>query len=385
MKIRITDNIKKYIIIYIAVLLALYLVIEMVPKVTDIFETTQVLEPGSLQLTNEATGYLIKKETISISPESGSIKYLVDEGSAVRKNQKVVKIDENAEGNELLGKYEDLMQQLSGYNGVSASLRTPMSGIFSLSMDGGEQALSPDRMDSLTYKKLKDLPLHQESLRESNVNLGDPIYKVTSDSKWYVVCWLDEETASHYEPGQAVNLALPAGTVAATVRSIDKEKKRFKVIFRSDRYYKELADTREVKMTIEDSNRSGLLIDNNCLIEKNGETGVYVRDKNGDYYFVPVNVLETDGKDSVISESSFIDDEGATVYTVSVYDEVLKQPKKQLKKELRQQEKEQKKEQQKTTRKTKESTEQTTEQTTEQQTEEQKEQPTEQQTEKQTE
>ena len=80
MKIRITDNIKKYIIIYIAVLLALYLVIEMVPKVTDIFETTQVLEPGSLQLTNEATGYLIKKETISISPESGSIKYLVDEG-----------------------------------------------------------------------------------------------------------------------------------------------------------------------------------------------------------------------------------------------------------------------------------------------------------------
>ncbi len=46
MKIKISGNIRKYIIIYLALVLALYLVIVIVPRVTDIFETTQILEPG---------------------------------------------------------------------------------------------------------------------------------------------------------------------------------------------------------------------------------------------------------------------------------------------------------------------------------------------------
>ena len=38
-------------------------------------------------------GYLIKTEYIIISPESGTITYLQTPGTAVRKNQKVVRID----------------------------------------------------------------------------------------------------------------------------------------------------------------------------------------------------------------------------------------------------------------------------------------------------
>ena len=54
-----------------------------------------------------------------------------------------------------------------------------------------------------------------------------------------------------------------------------------------------------------------------------------------------VNEKETDGEESVISESSFYDpDKEDIVYTVSVYDEVLKQPEKQLKKDLKKEEKE---------------------------------------------
>ncbi len=339
MKIKISRNIRKYIILYLALILILYLVIEMVPRMTTAFETTQILEPGNLVLTCETTGYLIKEETINIAPESGTIKYLVKEGTVVSKNRKVIEIGESEANMEGSVKYEDLLDGMQGYSGLVERRRTPISGVFSLSMDGSEQAMNPAHMDSLSYEKVKDLPMKARSLETGAVAAGDPMYKVTDDNKWYVVCWLDKDEAEGYSEGQEMKLQLPAGTVDATIRSVTKEEDRYKVIFRSDMYYKELAASREVDMTITSSDCSGLLVDNVCLIEKEGKQGVYVRNKNGDYYFVQVNVIETDGKESVISESSYYDPEKEDiVYTVSVYDEVLKQPEKALKQELKEQE-----------------------------------------------
>lgn len=343
MKIKISRNIRKYLILYLALILILYLVIEMVPKVTNIFETTQILEPGNLVLTCEATGYVIKSEAIVISPESGEITYKVKEGTAVSKNRKVVAIEESGAVGEESHKYSDLMEQMKGYEGIYKQKKAPISGIFSLTMDGSERELNPAHMDSLTYEKVKDLPLKGKDLRADDVTEGDPIYKVTDDNKWYVACWLEKDQVKDYTEGQQVNLRLPAGTASAVIRSITKEENLYKVIFSSDRYYKELATTREVEMTIASSERSGLVVDNGCIIEKDGMQGVYVRDKNGDYYFMEVNVIETDGKESVISESSYYDPEKEDiVYTVSVYDEVLKNPEKALKQELKEQEKQEK-------------------------------------------
>lgn len=341
MKIKISRNIRKYIILYLALILILYLVIEMVPRMTTAFETTQILEPGNLVLTCEATGYVIKEEVISIAPESGSVKYLVKDGTPVSKSRKVVEIQDSGATMEASRKYADLMDGLDGYSGIFEKKKAPISGIFCLSMDGSEQAMNPAHMDSLTYEKVKELPMKARSLETGAVAAGDPMYKVTDDNKWYVVCWLDKEEAGGYSEGQDMKLNLPAGSVDATIRSVTKEEDRYKVIFYTDMYYKELATSREVEMTITSSDRSGLLVDNECLIEKEGKQGVYVRNKNGDYYFVQVNVIETDGKQSVISESSYYDPEKEDiVYTVSVYDEVLKQPEKALKQELKEQEKE---------------------------------------------
>ena len=53
MKIKLSKKTKKAISVYIAALLILYIVVEVLPKVTDIFETTQVLEPGTLKVSYE--------------------------------------------------------------------------------------------------------------------------------------------------------------------------------------------------------------------------------------------------------------------------------------------------------------------------------------------
>ena len=343
MKINIPKKIQKYIIIYIILLLALYLVIEIMPRVTNIFETTQILEPGEVQLTCDASGYVIKTEAIAVAPEGADIKFVKKEGSAVRKNQKVVNVHpDGTEGNPA---HKDILEKLEDYDGMYDTWKTPVSGILCFYADGAEQALHPSRMDSLTQADVKDISIKEKKLETDHVNPGQPFYKVTNDNKWYVVCWLRKSAVEDFFEGQMVKLQMSEDTVvSATIRSITKEKKKYKIIFYSDMYYKELPRARKVDFTIESSEQSGLLIDNECIIEKHGEQGVYVRNKNGDDYFVRVNVVETDGEESVISESSFYDpDKEDIVYTVSVYDEVLKQPEKQLKKDLKKEEKEKEK------------------------------------------
>ena len=79
-------------------------------------------------------------------------------------------------------------------------------------------------------------------------------------------------------------------------------------------------------MTIVTSDNDGLIVDNKCIIEKDGKKGVYVRNKNGEYEFKQIKVISSNGEESVIEDATFIDEEGNQVYTVDVYDEVLKHP-----------------------------------------------------------
>ena len=343
MKIKITKDIRKYLILYLTLVICLFLLIEIVPKMTNIFETTQTLEPGDLVVSEKASGYVVKTEYIAVTPDGGPITYLVKENAPVRKNQKVVSIVDTDEFAEPSGDYTDVLEWLDGYEGLVETKRTPISGLFSLSMDGAEKELNPAHLDDLTYEHVKNLSLNARDMKRENVSAGDPVYKVTNDNRWYIVSWMKEKTAENYTEGQSVKLQLPAGTCNARVRSISKEGKRYKVIFSIDVYYSELTTVREVDMTIESSEQSGLLVDNGCIIEKDGHEGVYVRDKNGDFNFVRINVIESDGKESVISESTFIDlSTGDTVVTVNVYDEVLKSPKGALRKDQREEQKKKK-------------------------------------------
>ena len=339
MKITIPRHIRKYLIIYIALLLFLFVVIEFIPRVTTIFETTEILEPGDLQITSEAEGYFVKKEAIATADVSGTVTYKVKDGTIVQKGRTVVELQKLERTEGISRKFSELMTRLEGYDGLSKGGKTPISGIFCLSMDGCERDLNPEKLDDLTHEQVSGMQMQQKSLEQNSVLEEEPIYKITSDDRWYLVCWMKKKQAAGYSEGQIVTLELPAGEVSATVRSIDEEGKEYKVIFRSNMYYPDLATSREADFTIVNSDSSGLLLSNRCIIEKHGKEGVYVRNKNGDYRFVQIRVINTDGEMSVVAEQSFYDEKGRKVNTVSVYDEVLRNPSRALKKDLKEEEK----------------------------------------------
>ena len=300
---------------------------------TDIFETTQTLEPGTLRIAYETTGYLIKDESVGIAPESGDIQYLVAVGTAVKKGYPIVSVTPDGESNQD-ARFGEYMNKLDGYEGLSEEYNSPISGVFSLTVDGYEDYFTPDKMDKIKRETVESLSYKSANLERSSVIEGEPIYKVSNDDNWYVLCWVDKETAESYSEGRAVSLELPEGTVDASVHSVREDGDDYRVIFYLNVYYEAFCESRAVDMSIVTSDNEGLLVDNKCIVEKNGQQGVYVVDKNGDYVFTRISVISTDGEQSVIEDATFVDEEGNQVYTVDVYDEVLKHPENALRSDL---------------------------------------------------
>lgn len=328
--------------IYLAILVILYLVIVLVPKVTDAFEATETLEPGNLKLSCDTSGYFVKKEAIATAGNAGEISYKHKVGDIVGKGWPMLTIDSGEAiqeaGGVVSSAFANQMNELKGFKRLQETNKSPMSGIYSLSIDGNEAYFSPENLEDITRDEADARSTKEKSLERSNTTAGDPLFKITSDGRWYFVCWLKEKDKERFDQGQEVTLSLPEGDVEGTIDTIEGEGKRFKVIVTSNRYYKDLATVRKADATITGKDVTGLKINNNCMIEKKGVTGVYVRDKNGDYAFTPVQIISTDGKESILTESRFYDAKGKTVMTVTVYDEVSKNPERELKRDLKKEE-----------------------------------------------
>ena len=72
------------------------------------------------------------------------------------------------------------------------------------------------------------------------------------------------------------------------------------------------------------SNRTGIILEADSIVEEDGQEGVYVVNKLGKTNFVPVKILSTDGEKTVVEKNYYYDSEGNTVTTVKNYDEILR-------------------------------------------------------------
>lgn len=332
-----TKKTKKAIFIYLAVLMALYVVVEILPKVTDIFETTQVLEPGTLTLANETTGYFIKEEQVGIAAETGKLQYLEEEGAAVKKGHKIVSInaDSGGEDRKEEKRFGEYTGRLKGFEGISDEYTAPISGVLTFTIDGYEDYFTVDNMMKIKRETVEGLHYESVNLDRAHAIKGEPIYKISNDDSWYILCWVDKKNAESYYEGRSVTIELPEGSIDAVVGNMKRDGEDFRVIFHSDVYYKTFGSSRAEDINIITSDNTGLKINNKCIIDRKGETGVYVKNKNGDYVFNRIKIIASDDKESVIEDATFIDEDGNQVYTVDVYDEVLKHPKSALEKDLK--------------------------------------------------
>jgi len=392
---------KRILVLFCTTLVILFIIIYVFPNVTGALKKTEIIEYGSLQVTDQVTAYIVRSETVYFANKSGSLNYYVQEGEQVRKGVKILDIADGSQG-DTESPYQKLMERISRFNGgvsifsddirkikaqivnlenerdaaVSAGeteqaarleqqiLRLsqkkdyiqanddkakeelmhqnrPVSGfgvipenyisqangIISYYVDGFESEFTPENIALLSREKIQGMNIEVQNLVRETTLSGEPVYKVVDHKKWYAVFWVAPENIVKYEKGKKAVINLPLGQVDGTVYDILDDDGYWLVILEFNKYYEEFARIRKVNAEVITSDYSGLIIQNESITTKDGQPGVFVKDKSGDYVFKPVKIITSDGEWSLVEVSYFYTEDGASkVDTVNIYDEILKKP-----------------------------------------------------------
>lgn len=323
----------RIVFIFLITLAILYCIIYIVPKITGAFVATSTVDYGELITADDATGYIVRDEQVFFAGDTGVPNYYIEDDELVRLGTRVMelKIEKKKKSKEGLKpdeKYESIIK-LSGKDSIKTKdYTTNIDGLVSFYSDGREAKLNSENMADLSrqyYEKLTQDDVL--SLRRDHIVKGEPVFKVVDRSKWYVVVYLDKHAAESYDELTYVTLRIGDEDIGATVVNKIEEGNQYKIIFKADKYFPDLCKARVVKLRIITDSTVGLIVDNRSITKKDGVTGVYVKNKVGDYKFVPINILAKTKEKSAVSKKSFIDEKGNYVLTIDTYDEILKNPK----------------------------------------------------------
>lgn len=328
---------RKPILIYILAVLVLGLFIYVVPLVTDAFEDTTVLDRGVIQMTEETDCYFVRTETVYEAGAAGSIKYNIKEGTHIKAGTILADFQANeAEGSEVMAarsKYADIIEKIGDAAIRTKSFEAQSSGVICYYADGYEATLTPASMAGYTRESIKEIDgVKAVELKQSPARKIEPVLKICDNDNWYIMCWVESASIANYEVGNGVTVTLPEGTVDMEVYSIKQDGDYWKLILWSNNYYEAFAKSRVEEGAITSRDYEGLKTETSNIISYTDKTTnekypvVLVQKQNGEYRIVRVKVKANDGEYSILSDVSFVDENGILHETVNIYDEILRNP-----------------------------------------------------------
>jgi len=366
------------VILYIIAVAALCVILYAAPKIQGFGMQTEIVEYTDLPVKATVSGVFVRTETLYLAAATGKPEYLETEGTKVRRGTQVFWVDESAPAPTVASEHPaiDAVLAAAGADAqVSEGGIATMTAIVSYYADGYERRISPETMHSLSPDILETLPADSVSLTRSWVRAGEPVYKFTDNNLWYFVFWvtpaggaaeaaagasadvanaeatdadasadaagaeateaqasadaMDAEpdpAIANYTLGRVVDLDLVTTRVKATVESVEPSGGGWRVILRSDMYYKDLPLHRTREVTVIFAEYSGAVVSVSAVLERDGQNGVFVKQQSGTWKWVPVQILrESDGK-YLIAVESFFNEAQEKVLTINYYDEVMSDP-----------------------------------------------------------
>ncbi|MBQ8562395.1 MAG: hypothetical protein IJ443_00715 [Firmicutes bacterium] len=313
-----TKGTKRTIFIYLLILVVLYVIIYIVPQVSDIFVETYTAEYGTLQVTDDATCLFVRNEKTYTAKSAGSVDRVVKSGRLMRSGAHIVDVGSTAY-------YSD------------------MRGIISYYYDGLETAYTPETMTTITSAALsreKEEANPVKKAASGEAAAGDVVYKVVDNQKWYLLCWLKQDAIGKYRQGGTVIVDFKDGgkdgestQLQMYIDALVPQGGETMLILSCNRHYKDFARYRTRECRLIASRTSGIFLETDSIVEKDGQKGVYVVDKLGNYNFTPVQILGQDGDVTVVTKNYFYDAEGYAVSTVQNYYTILRPEKEDAEKD----------------------------------------------------
>ncbi len=345
-------------------------------------KTSYTLEFGNIDVSVTAKALLLRNELLVKTESSGQIQYVIAEGEKIKRNQVVAQIapgsvesdkgndfdqpektavtidleqlnydiaylstkikyaishDQYGEIYELRDDLEmklDKQSRMTGIIGTDAvisesitndtiQLMSPRSGVVSYYIDGFEEVLTDNNLYAIDFERFLEqtiIPINHSSY---TVSENDSVYKIVDSNHWKLIAMIGEHEADFFSEGKILNITIGEEIVTGQVIDIISQETGQALVIDMRQMISDFQKVRQVETVLNPSNYRGLLIENSSLVKQDGDYGVYVLNVNNQVRFVPVKIIGYDQERAIVMSDSY-QDEGKTVRTVSLYDEVIK-------------------------------------------------------------
>lgn len=180
-------------------------------------------------------------------------------------------------------KIAEIQNEISALNSTgtpSEIITAEESGYYVSKLDGFENVLTSNDIDSLTVEML-DKAFNGKKSEISDSSIG----KIIDGYNWYIATVIDSSEAGSFTKGKSVRLMFddsgknPVKTVVHLVKNFDSSKTL--LVFRCNLMNEELAALRKVDGKIVLNEYTGLRVDRDAVrLDEEGNSGVYVRTGN---------------------------------------------------------------------------------------------------------
>lgn len=331
------------IILYIALVILCISVIYVVPSVKGLLEKTYVTEFGRISISDEVSGYILRDEVVYVAAQDMKFKRLAEHNVLTKAKARIIEVEPEEEPADAAGtaepaepeeeesnvhrKYRSLLEEVGEHTVETAKGKSADAGYISYYLDGAETDLSLSRLMDLTESDLKSLTKKNAvDMPESKCNKGDPVFKVTRNSKWYLVFFLDNKDAEKYYTGRTVTINIDGEEVRVTVAYTEPGDKKTKIALSCKHFYEGFLETRRLDTVVTVASAEGLVLKDTSLVEKNGQIGVLVKNKLGQHVFKPISIKADNGEECVAYSDIYVDEGGNFVETIGTYDEIIEEP-----------------------------------------------------------
>ena len=168
-------------------------------------------------------------------------------------------------------------------------------------VDGWEESLDPDSLATLKPDELIELNIVPEDVRKNDASEGDALYKLVTNDTWYMVLSVPKEKREAYSLNSNVTVIFDKGSVRAKVSESYDRGDYAMIILKTGRYFEYFAQLRTQDVKVITSDYTGLLLPVTAVTQQDEENGVYVLGIDGNYSFVPVEILTQSGDTILVS------------------------------------------------------------------------------------
>lgn len=204
----------------------------------------------------------------------------------------------------------------AGLGGASQAFYSTAAGYFVDHVDGQEQVLTEDEMQSMTAKQISDFVQSYEGYQADSTSV-----KIVKDHNWYYAVTVSEDQVKSLKAGNKATLQFPSQneSISVAVESVDFDEASglYKVVFLGDTINDFLLSTRVLSAEVLVNSYKGLKVPKEAIRFQGDEMGVYIQTMNK-VYFRKLDVLyETD--DFVVSKTYYDNTDGY----LELYDDVI--------------------------------------------------------------